>query len=173
MAALPTLSRFAAPEGGQALNHPAFMTLDRLVIVDPLETLDELASNPGLLQDRPMMRAGFFARADPDDPAQVGLARDYLLSQGPSSETAAYFLGLFPNVNVVPVAQPDHTRGYLGHDEVVRRLEGALDVIATWEDDPRIFRLPGPTPRRRNTHQRTTGKVRQSEIKRLEGKDII
>lgn len=136
MRALPILSNLIAPDAGQAVNHPAFVTIDRLMIDDPDAVLETLEDNPALLEERSMVKAGIYARADPADAAQTALARDYLLSQAPDSREARYFLNLYPNLNTT-LAEGLLTRpDFYGHDEIVARLHGALDVINQWRTDP-------------------------------------
>ncbi len=135
--AIPILAQHAAPESSRELNHPAFMAMDRLVIQQPEATLETLLKQPQILDERPLTRASFFARADPGDPQQVALAEQYLASDI-SQREAQHFIGLFPNLNLMLSNNLLTDSPSITGQEVQDRLQGALQTIQSWQKDPRF-----------------------------------
>src|SRR4030095_2099226 len=85
--------------GAKATAHAAFLTLDRLVIADPLPVLTQLQGQPDLMAGRGGTRAQHFARADVRDPAQRAVLESYLLDSARSPEEMQTFCGVYPNAN--------------------------------------------------------------------------
>ncbi len=135
--AIPILASHAAPAAGRALNHPAFMAMDRLVIQQPESALERMLEHPEVLDERPLTRASFFARADPNDPQQLALAEQYLASNL-SGREAQHFIGLFPNLNFMLSNNLLTESPSISGEEVRNRLQGALQTIQRWQQDPRF-----------------------------------
>lgn len=135
---IPILANHMAPNAVRDLNKPAFMAMDRLVIAEPEQALEQLSDALMLMDERPLTRAGFFARADPRDRVQAELAESYLL-QAPAAE-ADYFINLYPNLNLMLSHNLLSTNQDYSAEEIVQRLSGALDVVRNWQQDPRFGR---------------------------------
>ena len=73
---IPDLAELRAEKG--ELAHGADIALDRLADTAPLEVLVHLNTHPTLLNDRPFLRADYFAKADLSQPAQRAQIEIYL-----------------------------------------------------------------------------------------------
>jgi hypothetical protein len=122
-----------------ALNRPAFIALDRLVIRDPSAVVAAFQIDPELLSWAPNQRASVLSRADVTDPAQRQMLENYLLATQHGDGELAYFKEIFPNVNGI-----DGYRLVTEGAEIrnVRQVDSAtLAVIAEWQADPRFSGL--------------------------------
>ncbi len=73
---IPDLAELRTEKG--ELAHGADIALDRLADTAPLEVLVHLNTHPTLLNDRPFLRADYFAKADLSQPAQRAQIEIYL-----------------------------------------------------------------------------------------------
>ena len=131
------LSSLAEKGRGMAVNLPAFLALDRLVIDDTAESLAALRES-SFLADRPETRAGFMARADLADEAQKATVEGYLLSLSPDSPAADYFFRIVPNLNFTLTDGILTDRLDVSHEYVQERAQAALAAVDTWLSDPRF-----------------------------------
>lgn len=138
---VPQLSSFLGQTNNQALAHAAFLTLDRLVQAAPVATLDALLKNPEWLRAREATRAGYFARADVRDPAQLALLEQFLTQPAISVTERERFLAGFPSANfmisqnlLTPSATP-------AGSEIAARDQATLKVLNNWVSDPRFAGL--------------------------------
>lgn len=67
-----------ARTANRELSHAADIALDRLADAAPLDVLTYLNTHPALLNDRPFLRADYFAKADLSQPAQRAQIEIYL-----------------------------------------------------------------------------------------------
>jgi hypothetical protein len=137
---LELLAGYTGKDKGMGLNLPAFMAMDRMVIDNPEDTLQALLAKPSMLDERPLTRAGFFARADLSDGKQLAEVEQYVQSLNPSSEEAQYYFSLFPNVNFTLTDGILTVRLSFGADYVRTRYEAALDAVNTWMGDSNYAR---------------------------------
>lgn len=132
------LAGYTAKDKGLGLNLPAFMAMDRMVIDNPVETMQVLLDNSSMLDERPLTRAGFFARADLSDEKQLAEVTEYVHSLNPSSEEAQYFFSLLPNVNFTLTNGLLTTKFSVDANYVSSRFEAALETVNVWLTDARF-----------------------------------
>jgi hypothetical protein len=137
---LPSLTDLVRKKDNPAVAHAAYLTLDRLTINQPRETLAALLNSPGLMAGREDTRANYFARIDSRDPAQRQVLETYLLLPEISAAELDRFAAIYPNANymvslnlLTPVATPDR-------EWLVGRDEAALQAVNEWLADPRFAR---------------------------------
>jgi hypothetical protein len=135
--AFTTLAAYTEKDKGIGLNMPAFMAMDRMVIDDTEASLKELSDHSTLLNDRPLTRAGFYARADLSDDAQLAYVTQYVQGLDPSGEEAVYFFSLVPNTNFTLTDGILTTRVSVTADYVQTRYDAALKTINIWLSDSR------------------------------------
>lgn len=68
----------AEAQNDPQLRHAADVALDRLAAASPLEVMNYLNANPALLNERPLLRADYFAKADLAAPGQKTALEFYL-----------------------------------------------------------------------------------------------
>lgn len=140
--AVPLLSDLVAQQEPQAraVAHAAFLTLDRLALVAPAETLGRLADDQDLSRERPKMLAQVMARADLRDPAQLAELESYLLDASRSTAELDAFAAIFPNSNFM-ISDNLLTRSLvLSGAEMDARDRAALAVMDRWIDEPKFAR---------------------------------
>jgi len=96
---LPPLTELVSKKDNQAVAHAAFLTLDRLTINQPAQTLAALNEHPDWMTGHEATRANYFARADIGDATQRQLVESYLLDSTRSPAELQTFVGVFPNAN--------------------------------------------------------------------------
>ncbi len=125
----------------QQVAHAAYIALDRLVLGNPVESLDFMLKEWDLLEGREGSRAGFFARADVRDINQREIIEDYLLKNNISQEELDLFAGLFPNQNYFLsnnlLTQSDMPSG----SDIIERDRASLEIINQWFLDERYEEL--------------------------------
>jgi hypothetical protein len=132
----PLLSGLIQNKDRKDLAHAAFLTLDRLVQLQPTELLAKLAADTALQQSRPEMTAQQFARADLRDPAQREIVQSWLLDPARTPAELNSFAGVYPNHNqfvsnnLLTRSTPTTGSDLAAHDREV------LGIITTWQADP-------------------------------------
>ena len=137
---MPMMTEFLRrrDDSERAIAHAAFLTLDRLVINDPVATLQSLAADPAAMSGREETRANFFARADVSEPKQRALVEDYLLTPGRTPAELRAFAGIFPNFNFM-ISDNLLTRSpTLDGATIALRDRMALQTVEQWLADPRF-----------------------------------
>lgn len=138
---LSPLTELVSKKDNPAVAHAAFLTLDRLVINQPRETLSVLSQHPEWMQGRPETRANYFARADVSDAIQRQLVEEYLLSPARTPQELTAFCGVFPNANFM-ISQNLLTQNATPDAVKLRQLDMAsLKVVNEWLRDPRFQEL--------------------------------
>jgi len=140
----PLLSDLVQNKDRRDLAHAAFLTLDRLVQLQPVVMLEKLAVDIALQQSRPEMTAQQFARADLRDPAQREIVQSWLLDPARTATELNAFAGVFPNHNqFVSNNLLTTSITHSGTDLAVHDRE-ALAIIATWAVDPAFKPIADP-----------------------------
>jgi hypothetical protein len=138
---IPALAELVRMKDNQAAAHAAYLTLDRLTIVDAATTLSSLQSNPDLMQGRELTRANYFARADVREAAQRELLEAYLLNPALEVAELEKFAGLYPNANFM-VSHNLLTRVVTPNGAALAARDAeALRVTQQWLGDARFERL--------------------------------
>jgi hypothetical protein len=141
---VPELSSMLAQTNNRALAHAAFLTLDRLVQAEPAAALESLLQQPGLGMTRDATRAGYFARADVRDPAQLGVLEKFLLSSSIGPSERDRFLAGFPGANFMVSANLLTSSTTPSGSEIAARDLATLRVVESWIKDARFASLrPG------------------------------
>ena len=138
---MPTLSDLIRRKDNPAVAHASFLTLDRLVINDPVPTLTALQSAPDWMEGREQTRANYFARGDVRDPRQREILETYLANPKLKAVELEAFAGTFPNANYMISANlltQNHTPD--GASLTARDAE-SLRVVQQWMADPRFAKL--------------------------------
>lgn len=138
---VPELSSMLAQTNNRALAHAAFLTLDRLVQAAPAVTLDSLLQQPGLGMTRDATRAGYFARADVRDPAQLGVLEKFLTQPAISVTERERFLAGFPSANFMVSQNLLTSSATPAGSEIAARDLATLKVLNNWVSDPRFAGL--------------------------------
>jgi hypothetical protein len=128
------------------LSHSADIALDRLADAAPLDVLTYLNTHPPMLNDRPFLRADYFAKADLSQPAQRAQVEIYLgrpdISVAEKTKllkelvSPASFVGDSLVANPAPADDgaarraglADTTREWLAHDRFPTLREPLLEV---------------------------------------------
>lgn len=132
------LGAMTAPDRPQLLRKAAFITLDQLVLRNPEEVFRELIDHPESMVEQGKTRAGFFARADFSEVEERRLLEDYLLSPEATPGELDYFFNLYPNLNFTLSDNLMTDPQVYAHDEIIRRLNLAVDALEVWRLDPRF-----------------------------------
>lgn len=155
---VPPLTGLLATKDNPAVAHAAYLSLDRMVIANPLQTLSALAADPQAMQGRELTRADYFARLDVRDPQQLAVLENYLLNPQLGAAERQQFLGTYPNANfmlspnlLTANTTPDHTA-------LAARDAASLQVMDQWLVDPRFASL---RPQLEAARQRLHGFVSQ------------
>lgn len=135
---LSPLSDLARKKDNQAVAHAAFLTLDRLAINQPTETLQALAQHPEWMTGREETRANYFARADVGDAAQRTLVEAYLLDASRSPAELQSFAGVFPNANFMISHNLLTQNATLDGATLRQRDQISLEAVTQWLADPRF-----------------------------------
>ena len=132
----PLLSELVQRKDRKDLAHAGFLTLDRLVQLQPSDVLARLADDRALQASRPEMVAQQFARADVRDPVQREIVKSWLLDPERTPVEMRSFAGVYPNnnrfvSNNLLTREPGQTGGELAeHDRE------ALVTLSNWAGDP-------------------------------------
>lgn len=135
---LSPLSDLVRRKDNQAVAHAAFLTLDRLAINQPVETLAALAQHPEWMTGREETRANYFARADVGDAPQRTLVEAYLLGAARSPAELQAFAGVFPNANFMISHNLLTENVTLDGVTLRQRDQTSLEVVTQWLADPRF-----------------------------------
>jgi hypothetical protein len=156
------LTDLVCKKDNQAVAHAAFLSLDRLVIKDPVNLLNALESQPELMEGREQTRANYFARADVRGPEQKQAIERYLLDPKIGAAELDQFAGLYPNANfmisanlLTPMPTP------VAGDLVARDAE-SLRVVSEWVADDRFSKI---RPQLEKVKARLQEFVRQASTK--------
>jgi plasmid stabilization system protein ParE len=123
----------------RAIEHAAFLALDRIFLRDPNLFIQTVEQSPELLQNLPDHRASLYARLDVRDTAQAAFLENYLIATPPESPEMLYFFSVFPNpnrfVNHRLVSQPAAEATTEPMAEVDR---ATVEQARRWLADPRM-----------------------------------
>jgi hypothetical protein len=135
-ASTPLLSGLIQKKDRKDLAHAGFLTLDRLVQIQPVDVLTRLSADTALQQSRPEMVAQQFARADLRDPAQQAIVKTWLLDPARSDAELRSFAGLYPNNNQFVSNNLLTAQAAAPGDDLAVHDREALKVITAWASDP-------------------------------------
>lgn len=135
---LPPLTELVSKKDNQAVAHAAFLTLDRLVINEPAQTLTALNEHPEWMQGREVTRANYFARADVADAVQRQQVEAYLLDAQRSPQELTTFAGVFPNANFMISHNLLTENRTLDGPTLRQRDISSLAVVNEWLNDSRF-----------------------------------
>jgi hypothetical protein len=138
---MPELTDLVRQQDNPAVAHASFLALDRLVINEPVSTLNALLADPDSMQGRELSRADYFSRADVRDSQQRQILESYLLNPQTTAAELDAFAGIFPNANFMispNLLTPSPT---IDRDTLVNRDAAALSVVQEWLADPRFVQL--------------------------------
>ena len=152
----PKLSSLAADTRSEsrALAHAAFLTLDRLTLVETESQLRELGKDPDLTKVRGGMVSNLYARADIRNPEERQLLEGYLLSPERTQKELQSFAGVYPNNNQMISNNLLTQTVTPKNSELAAHDREALGIVEGWINDPK-FRSILPhlqTMRRRLSH---------------------
>lgn len=138
---VPTLTDMVRGKDNPALEHAAFLALDRMVIDDPTAMLGALEANSSLMQGRESTEADYFARANVGDPAQRAIVESYLLDPARTPAELQAFAGIFPNANFM-ISQNLLTQNVtMNAATLQQRDQTSLQVVGQWLQDPRFNQI--------------------------------
>jgi hypothetical protein len=134
----PLLSELVSdtsPEG-RPYAHASYLTLDRLVINQPVEMMKELSGRNDLMAARGKMVANMFARADLREPDQQQLVREYLLNPNRTNDELAAFSGVYPNNNYAISKNLLTGNDSRTNEQLISHDRAALEIVTSWLGDP-------------------------------------
>jgi hypothetical protein len=137
----PELASLLKDKKNKAVAHAAYLTLDRLVQAAPVEVLEQLQSQPKLMEGRETTRADFFARVDVRDPQQRKIVETYLLDPKRGITELNQFAGTYPNANYMISFNLMTRTAAVSGDELAARDREALKVAQEWLADPKFSAL--------------------------------
>ena len=125
-----------APTSKPAIRNASLVALDRLVLANPSGVLKEVADRREL-EGQPLVRATFFARADPRVAEQRAVLERYLLAPLPEAEISK-FVRIFPNANRFVSYNLLTEASAPPLNDLAAMDAAALDLVRTWRSDPRF-----------------------------------
>ena len=147
----PALSALVRDKDNRATAYAAYLTLDRLVLDEPVPMLKTLVTQPDLLVGGEQTRANYVARADLGQPDQRALVEQYLLGPTRNAQELNTFAALYPNDNYMIsdnlLTQVQTPSGAT----LFQRDKEALATVEQWQKDPRF---QGLKPLLAQMHQR-------------------
>lgn len=138
---VPPMTGLLTATNNPAVAHAAYLSLDRMVINNPVQTLTALATDPSAMAGRELVRADYFARLDVRDPRQEALLENYLLSPQLSPAELQQFIGVFPNANFMISPNLLTANNTLSHAALTGRDAASFQVLNQWLADPRFAQL--------------------------------
>lgn len=142
---LPLLTNLLEGAASPTLQRASALAIERLVDQTPAEAAPLLLQWAQSTTPYPLARAGYLARLDPSAPESHAILTDYLTAPGVSTEETTAFLESFPNFNqsfshnLLSINNP-----MTPEPELRQRLQAALGLMDTWQEDPRLEHLqPG------------------------------
>jgi hypothetical protein len=136
------LSEFISPDGSPALGHAASLAVERLFDLNPVESGVSILQTIGEGAVNPAARAGFVARLDPGNPAELEILESYVRHPGVNPEEAGTFLKHFPNLNMTlshNLLSPKIS--ITNMSSIDQRLDNALQAVRAWLGDPGMSHL--------------------------------
>jgi hypothetical protein len=157
----PTLSALVRDKDNQAVAHAAYLTMDRLVIEQPVPMLKDLVSQPDSMKGRELTRADFVARADLGQTDQRALVKEYLLDPTRNPQELNTFAATFPNDNYM-ISNNLLTGIPTPNEQIlVQRDRDALKTVEQWQKDPQF---KGIQPLLNQMQQRLAYFVQQADV---------
>ncbi|MEP4077694.1 hypothetical protein [Haloferula sp.] len=123
------------PEG-RPYAHASYLTLDRLVIKEPVAMMKEFFERKDLTDSRGKMVANMFARADLREQEQRQLVQQYLLDPTRTHEELSSFAGVYPNNNYSVSKNLLTGNDSRTHDQLATHDRAALEIVTSWLNDP-------------------------------------
>lgn len=122
----------------KAVRHASFLTLDRLILVEPAKVLPELAKNASKHPQSGLMLSNMIARADVRDVVQRQAVETYLLDPKRTAEELRGFASVFPNANIA-VSQSLLTQSPTIHGaDLAARDLASYQLLRTWMQEDRF-----------------------------------
>ena len=109
-ASTPLLSELVQRKDRKDLAHAGFLTLDRLVQLQPSDVLARLAADRALQESRPEMVSQQFARADVRDPAQRDIVKSWSARSRTHACRASFVCRRLSEQQPLRFQQPPHPR---------------------------------------------------------------
>ncbi len=137
----PLLSNLIQNKDRRDLAHAAFLTLDRLVMSEPVATLTRIMADRALQESRPEMTAQQFARADLRDGAQRAVVESWLLDPVRTTTELRNFSGTYPNNNRMISHSLLTSDASVSGADLKEHDREALEIIRGWKNDPAFASL--------------------------------
>lgn len=132
----PLLSGLIQRKDRHDLAHASFLTLDRLVQLQPLDMLTRLKDDRALQESRPEMTAQQFARADLRDTSQQEIVKLWLLDPSRTQIQLHHFSAIFPNNNQLISHNLLTSQEQVSGADLTAHDRDVLAVIQDWKTDP-------------------------------------
>ena len=156
---MSALTQMVQQPDNPAVAHASYLALDRLVINEPVSTLNALLADMDSMAGRELTRADYFSRADVRDPQQRQILESYLLNPKTTPAELDAFAKIFPNANFMVSPNLLTPSPTIDRDTLLNRDQESLRVANEWLADPRFASL---RPALQTTITRLDGFVRQS-----------
>jgi hypothetical protein len=160
---MPALTQMVQQQDNPAVAHASYLALDRLVINEPVSTLNALLADMDSMAGRELTRADYFSRADVRDPQQRQILESYLLNPKTTAAELDAFAKIFPNANFMVSPNLLTPSPTIDRDTLLNRDQESLRVANEWLADPRFASL---RPALQTTITRLDGFVRQSNAEK-------
>jgi hypothetical protein len=156
---MPALTQIIQQQDNPAVAHASYLALDRLVINEPVTTLNLLLADMDSMPGRELTRADYFSRADVRDPQQRQILENYLLNPKTTAAELDAFANIFPNANFMVSPNLLTPSPTIDRATLLDRDQESLRVANAWLADPRFASL---SQMMQTTITRLEGFVRQS-----------
>ena len=152
----PELMSLCDKRDQQAVRHAAYLTLDRLLLVQPDVVLPALSKSASQHSQSGLMISNMIARADLREPKQQQAVESYLLDDKRTAEELQGFASVFPNANLAVSDNLLTKSTSIDGAELALKDHAALETVATWLADPKFARVQAVL---RQSYQRLKGFV--------------
>ena len=133
---IPLLSHLIQRKDRKDLAHAGFLTLNALVLRNPLEALTLISADADLQQSRPEMTAQQFARADLRDPSQQALIKRWLLDPRRNGTELRAFSGVYPNNNHFVSHNLLTNVNLVSGRNIAEHDPAAIKILRGWKQSP-------------------------------------
>ena len=154
----PELMSLCDKRDQQAVRHAAYLTLDRLLLVQPDVVLPALSQSASQHSQSGLMISNMIARADMREPKQQQAVETYLLDEQRTAEELQGFASVFPNANLSVSDNLLTKSPSIDGTELALKDRAALETITAWLADPKFARVQTVL---RQSYQRLQGFVQQ------------
>jgi hypothetical protein len=136
----PELMSLCDKQDQKAVRHAAFLTLDRLLLVQPDAVLPMLSQSASQHPQSGLMISNMMARGDLRNKVQRQAIESYLLNEKRTADELRGFASVFPNANVAVSNNLLTKTASINSAELAEKDRAALEIVAAWLGNPAFSR---------------------------------